>query len=193
MMHRANAGYTLIEIMAVTAILGIMAVIAAPRVLQGFQGANMKTGVKRFASTLRAARSYAVSRRALVAVQANLGTGTAQFAVQFPFQNHSQPQGLAAAGAENMSGDNGTGEGQATGLEQIPDYLSEEFQLPEGILFDRFIIDSRENLNEETARVIFYPRGNTSGGTFIISMDSGTDYAITVNQITGRIFMEPLS
>lgn len=176
-----------------TVVLGLMVVIAAPRVYNGFQGANLKTGVKRFASSLRAARSFAVARRAVVRVQVDLGTGTAQFNVRYPSGGGagSGQGGSAPSDPGTMPGDESKGSGG--GGDYVPEFLSGDFNLPEGIYFSQFLIEADDYIPDEAGQLLFSPRGSSTGGVFIISMESGVGYAVSVNRITGRVYVEAVS
>jgi general secretion pathway protein H len=57
----ARAGFTLLELLVVLAIMGLMMVIAAPRIAGVLPGAELDSGTRQLASGLREARSKAVS------------------------------------------------------------------------------------------------------------------------------------
>lgn len=65
----AHGGWTLIEMLAVMAILAVLSALTMPAILDLAGGLKLRLAAQRVAGTLRAARSYAVRHNAKVAVK----------------------------------------------------------------------------------------------------------------------------
>ena len=67
--------------------------------------------------------------------------------------------------------------------------ISKVKSLPPELVFQDFA-DGDDTVTDETISIIFYPRGNTSGGTIRLSAPGVASeeewFAIEVNQVTGR-------
>ncbi len=67
--------------------------------------------------------------------------------------------------------------------------VSKVKSLPSVLVFRDFF-DGDDTVTDETVSILFYPRGNTSGGTLRLSAPDVSDeqewFAIEVNQVTGR-------
>ncbi len=177
-----DRGYTLMELMAVLALTAVLAVLAAPRISKGFQGAQLKTSVKQFAAAMRAARSVAVTERTRVIVDVEIEGRV------YNFKLYTDRRNTAGAGLET-----GIEAAEGGGSSYVPPILREPFELPEGIYFSGFMIDDKTVRGFEKAFIEFFPRGNSTGGTVIIESDNGTAYGVSVNRVTGRVYIEPMS
>lgn len=76
-----QAGLTLIELTVVLVILGIMALIALPR-LSAFQDREVDVATRRFLSTIRAVRQEAMRSRRHLHLRYEVGTGAYQTMVE---------------------------------------------------------------------------------------------------------------
>ncbi len=175
-----NRGYTLIEIMAVVFLMGIMLMIAAPHVGRSFQSVQVKTSAKKFAASLRAARSYAVAQRGLITLEAELGGASYQYSARFP--NSRSPA---------SSGENSGNENFATPVTAMytPEFLKEPLTLGKGVQFLQFLLSDGVDIGGDRGIVRFFPKGNSTGGSFVIGSDSGATYRVDVDRVTGRVFL----
>ena len=64
----SQRGYSLTEMLTVVAIIGIMSLIVVPNFVQYYRSIKLKTGMRRLANDLRAARQRAVTRNAMVMI-----------------------------------------------------------------------------------------------------------------------------
>ena len=64
----SQRGYSLTEMLAVVAIIGIMSLIVVPNFVQYYRAIRLKTAMRRMTNDLRAARQRAVARNSMVMV-----------------------------------------------------------------------------------------------------------------------------
>jgi general secretion pathway protein H len=63
MNHRSGAGFTLLELMVVLAIMAAVYALAGPLISAGMPGTELKGAARQLAAGLRKARSYAVTQK----------------------------------------------------------------------------------------------------------------------------------
>ncbi len=174
-------GYTLLELMAVLAIISIAIAISAPKIGNGFHHMQLKTSVKRFASSLRAARSIAVSQRARVVAELDWESNTCTFSM------HRVQKRVTQSSAAMVE------QGGETSGQYVPEIIQEPFTLTDDIFFDSFLINDSSSENHARGVIAFFPHGNSTGGTVIISSNEGYQYAVSVDRLTGRVKVESLT
>ena len=108
MSRTERAGFTLLELMVVLAIIGLLAVIAGPRFAGALPGAELDSGARQLVSGLREARSRAVSRNR--SVPFILGGGANRYSIG--------ARGRSAALPENLGITLWTGLTEVTGANQ---------------------------------------------------------------------------
>jgi type II secretion system protein H len=105
---RAGAGFTLIELVVVTAILAVAATLVAPAVGRGTEALRVRTEAGRVAALLRQARQHAVSQRRTTRVALDPGRNTVTFTaegVEEPVRELAMPEGIrmsVEAGGETV-------------------------------------------------------------------------------------------
>jgi general secretion pathway protein H len=73
--HRGQGGFTLLELMAVLALLGLLLGLVLPGLLRSWERESSRATLREFTTTLRTARSEAVNRGLQVRLFLNLKTG----------------------------------------------------------------------------------------------------------------------
>jgi general secretion pathway protein H len=73
--HRAQAGFTLLELMAVLLLMALLLGLVLPRLLHSWERESNRATLREFTTTLRTARSEAVNRGLPVRLFLNLKTG----------------------------------------------------------------------------------------------------------------------
>jgi general secretion pathway protein H len=73
--HRAQAGFTLLELMAVLALIALLLGLVLPRLLHSWERESNRATLREFTTTLRIARSEAVNRGLQVRLFLDVKTG----------------------------------------------------------------------------------------------------------------------
>ncbi|MCP4682516.1 MAG: prepilin-type N-terminal cleavage/methylation domain-containing protein [Desulfobacterales bacterium] len=166
-------GFTLLELLVVLMIIGVMSTLVGIRV-GAFGGMNLRTVSKNISASLRYARSQAAAEKVY-------------YAALFDFDNNrfSITSGQGAFISEEGSGED---EEDYSGDDEISGTASKVYFLPEGIMFERAIWDEEE-YDAGIFRVIFFPSGGSSGGDIIITNLKESQYLISVDFITGSVYL----
>lgn len=171
-----KSGFTLLELMIVLVVTGIVMTLAAPKIGHGFQGAQLKSSARHFAAALRAARSLAVTEHARVSAGIPIGGSEYYFIAKYQKKN-----------IHNSSGDTNAPE-ESSGYQS--EILQEPMRLGEGVFFLQFHTDSEAERRMDDGIIEFFPKGNSTGGTIVLAIESGAAYAVTVDRLTGRVTTE---
>ena len=76
--RKGQKGYSLVEMLAVVAIIGIMSLIVVPNFVQYYRSIRLKTAMRRMTNDLRAARQRAVARNSMVMISYKTDTNRYQ-------------------------------------------------------------------------------------------------------------------
>jgi hypothetical protein len=93
-----------------------------------------------------------------------------------------------ASEPEDTQGEPETGNVSQGGFQS--ELIGKTLQLSEGIFFLDFLMEEGTSVPGEGAIVLFYPRGNTSGGAFVLGIEDGPKYIVTIDRVTGLIKFE---
>lgn len=79
--RKGQRGYSLTEMLAVVAIIGIMSLIVVPNFVQYYRSIRLKTAMRRMTNDLRAARQRAVARNSMVMVSYKADVAPAKYSM----------------------------------------------------------------------------------------------------------------
>lgn len=179
---RRQKGFTLLELIAVMAIVGILALIAVPSFATYRRHASLRAEAVQLRSIFRAARSRAIARNA------NAGVRFAQRGSQWTFALY-----------DDGDGDGIRGDDIAAGIDRCyaaPTVLMPEFHIATIALLPVTIRDPDGDLLPPTASAVqfgraqmcsFSPTGAGTPGTAYITNTDGEIFAIRVLGGSGRV------
>ncbi len=168
---RGTAGFTLMELMVVMAIVAMISAFVGPRLAGSLTGLQTETAAKKLAGALRHARSQAVSHCQVWLAAADL--------------DHQRL--IVSSGAPGPD-------------ESLADFLKrrweepqppQTYRPPETVRLEKLVV-GEEDIYTGLAGIRFYPQGNASGGTLFIQGEDGDEYAVSVDFITGLVGVEAL-
>jgi type II secretion system protein H len=168
-----SRGFTLIELIVVLVIISLMMALVTPRLIGSLTKMNLKTSAQKISSSLRYARSQAVSEQ------------TVYHAV-FDFENNSiyikkenpQDDEDTYFKSEIESAETDNSKSKRSGMES--------YILPEGVVIKKAII-ANEEIVSDLFTIVFYPVGSSSGGSVVLMDEKERQYQINVDFITGII------
>jgi type II secretion system protein H len=165
-----SGGFTLLELIVVLVIIGLMMTLVAPRLIGSLTKMNLKTAGQKISSSLRYARSQAVTNQIIHYAVFDFEINSVHIKAEKPLNDD------AHSSAENESA--------YTDNSKEKDTRVETYFLPEGVTFKKAII-ANEQIETGVFRIEFYPSGNSSGGNVFITDEKERWYKLSVDSITG--------
>jgi prepilin-type N-terminal cleavage/methylation domain-containing protein len=165
-----SRGFTLLELIVVLVIISLMMALVAPRLTGSLTKMNLKTAGQKISSSLRYARSQAVTNQIIHYAVFDFETNSVHIKAEKPL-NYD-----AYSNAENESAYTDNSKEKDTG---VVNYF-----LPEGVKFKKAII-ANEQIDTGVFRIGFYPSGNSSGGNVFLTDEKERRFKLSVNSITG--------
>lgn len=158
--------FTLIEIMVVVAIIGLMAAIGMPSIINALRKEGMRKALSNVEDVCFSARQEAIVQQRTTDV------------VFYPRQGRF---GLEGTSANSTSTTTNAHTGKVTGS-----------SLPSGIHFAMLDIYHKDFTESDWARVHFYPDG-TADETVIVLAGRGATEKITLDYVTGSPKVSPVN
>jgi general secretion pathway protein H len=165
------SGFTLFELLVVILIISLISALVMPQMTASLPGVQLKSSTRAVAASLRYARSRAVYESTpYVAIFDNSQRLLAVEPIETP---------MDAA--------------ETSGIKKILDTakLEKVYEFPDGIEFD---VLNRNTANEdpEVFPILFFPRGDSTGGKIVLENLRRRQYTITVDTITGTVAIDNL-
>jgi len=158
-----RAGFTLIELIIVLVIIGIASGIVGIMIGRGSDGLEMKTVTKEISSVLRYARNHSVSEKRIYCFVINKEEGAVRLYAHEDETENKNEEGIEEDNEEK---------------EILPVI---DRPLPADLLV------SIDDDDSDVLYMEFFPQGNSSGGTIKLENESGLNFFIDVNRITGKV------
>jgi general secretion pathway protein H len=157
--RRAAAGFTLLELVIVMAIMGIVFSFALPALAKGLQQWRLQAAVQEVTTLFKFTRNQAIARRTPLQVMMDRARGV------YWLDNADTPM--------------------LVDLDQADAKKIRLFALPSGLRFGQVAVGAIR-LDEERVGIPFYPKGNSTGGEVEILDGAGRRHAIQVDPWTGH-------
>lgn len=180
-----RAGFTLVEIMMVLAILGIILGVALPAMVGTVRKAPMRQAVSDLEEGFLKARMLAIltGQPAELLIRASDGTLLVR-----PVSELAPADGDAAFGPEPAEPPPaGAGEEGTPRPEPLPRFSA---QLPESITFKQLTVNLRDVMDETEAVVRFQPNGTCDALTASLFSEAGEERLLQLEITTGRLRVE---
>ena len=171
-----KGGFTLLELIVVLVIVGLVTALAAPRMIGSLTRAHLRTSVQKVASALRYARSQAVSQRAI-------------YSAVFDFEKNGcviDAKKETESDDPNAEVEEQAAETDGSGENKISEAKS--YELPETVKIEKGVI-GEEEFESESFEILFYPAGNSTGGTVVLIDEKENRFQIDIDPITGMVKM----
>jgi general secretion pathway protein H len=162
-------GFTLLELVLVLFLIGIASSLTFLSISTAHKKAMLRDSARKVFLVLRHARELAVMERTIVSFSINEGNA-------YRIESGS----IAYRGDQSPEFDGGA---------DIPDEPREE---GEDLTVQKRIGQAvlPVGISLEGENLLFYPMGDSSGGTLRISDEEGRSYAIIVNSLTGKVSLQ---
>lgn len=157
-----KSGFTLIELLVVLVIVALVSGFVVPRIIAPFGHLHVKTAATEIAGLLRHTRSQAVSQKINRAVVFNPDART--ISVFSP----TRP-------GEDLEG---------SMIDDIP--ADTIYEPPAGVKVD-LVKTGAKTAESGVFTLAFFPNGNSSGAELVVSGETGRQYGIRVDSITGMV------
>jgi len=160
-------GFTLLELLVVLVIIAAISALVGPRLLGSMGSTHLSTASKKVATSLRYARTQAVSKGVVYVAVFDGETQKITIKARRP---SSGVEGEADAGDDG------------TGLEE----KEMAYELPEGIKLEKVESGDRE-VRSGSLEVLFFPTGGSSGARIVLINEREMRRVVVVDFITGAV------
>lgn len=171
-------GFSLIELIVVLVILGLAAAVTAPFIFWTLERVEIRSAVKEIASSLRYARSVAISEKKEMRFYMDLD----ERLYWLDTRREERP-------GEDTAGNGDTGQ-EGEGTSPSPSYPTKKRSLNSLVKVDLFV-RGEDELDEGTVMVSFSPFGSSSGGQFNLKTHEESRrplyFTVKVDPVTGRV------
>jgi general secretion pathway protein H len=162
-------GFTLLELLVVLVIIAAISSLVGPRLLGSMSSTNLRIASKKVATSLRYARTQAVSEGVIYVAAFDVETRKITIKARRP-------------------GTGGEGEAPAD-EEKGPGGKELVYDLPEGITIEKAVSGDKE-VRSSALDVLFFPNGGSSGARIVLINERDNRCVVVVDFITGAVQVE---
>jgi general secretion pathway protein H len=168
-----SRAFTLLELIVVLLVIGLIMALVTPRLVGSLTKMNLKTSAQKISSSLRYARSQAVS-------------GQISYHAVFDFEKNGIFIKAEKTQADEDSYLKDEMEATETDNTKAREYRTEVYLLPDGVRIEK-AMTPHDEFDSGLFNIEFYPAGNSSGGTVILIDEKERRFYVSVDFITGIV------
>ncbi len=180
-----GGGFTLIEIMLVMALMGVVMTIGIPSMFRAMRKSPIRQAASDVQEACRTARTMAILQGSPAEVVIN---GLDGGITVRPAADVREPDSGAQAASAEAEG--ASREAQASGTPSSTPVPTFSARLPDSIAFKKLLVNLRDQMDNEDARVRFYPNGTCDAFTATLFSEENEERIISLEITTGRDDME---
>jgi len=190
-----HKGFTLIEVLIVLFILGISSAIVIPMLFFSIENITFKTSVKRLAALMRFARSEAINHKSIQVLELNIKEGSyilkeTKIGGGFNTNKQEESKQTSSDGGARFNTFPGGGNDETGKTSSLSNKIyNVTHKLADNIGFDMIQINNTK-MKDGTAKIYFFPKGNTSGGKIFIANKRKKIFSISIDRITGHVVVK---
>lgn len=156
---RGSHGFTLLELLIVLTIMAMAVALVTPAIGTGLRGWRLEAGVRDVGTLVKFARNQAVTRGQRFGVVLDRSRN-------IYWLDHEPPVVVDPADAGRLG--------------------VRLYALPDGVRFGEVTV-AGVRVAEDRATLVFFPRGDSTGGEVRVVDERGVGYRVGVDDVTGRV------
>lgn len=183
-----RAGFTLVELMMVVAILGIVLGVALPALVGTVRKAPLRQALSDFDEGVLKARMLAIltGQPAELVIRSADGALFVRSVTEAPPAAEAVPE-LEEAGASAV--EDMPAAAEAPRREELPRFSA---RLHESLAFRQLVVNLRDMMDEEEAAIRFQPNGTCDAFTAVLFAETGEERLLQLEITTGRLRIQDL-
>ncbi len=180
--RRRAAAFTMLELLVVVVIAGLMAALAVPSFVRGYQSARIRTSARSVVMAHRYARGQAVLRQQPVVLIFQQGAGRLEVQSQERLPPPGGAEDFAAGMTESIAAD------LASGAPRTVATLSRS--LEKDVVIERVEMEGRSPNAGDVWRISYQPSGMGEAARLILADDKGRRLAVVLDALSGSARVE---
>jgi general secretion pathway protein H len=170
---RGSKGFSLLELIVVLLIIGLIMSLVTPRLVGSLTKLNLKTSAQKISASLRYARSQAVSGQTIYYAGFDFEKNGMLIKAEKPLDDEDP---YLTDGIEAMETDH----------TKAREYRAESYFLPDGVRIEK-AMTTNDEIDSGLFTIVFYPAGNSSGGSVVLIDEKDRRFRVSVDFITGIV------
>lgn len=163
------AGFSLIEMLLVLALIALITAFLAPSVSKSLTNARLTTAAKKTVVIINYARTQAVSQKKLFWVVIDRETN--RLAVVSQALDRQKKQATQEKGSD------------------LPQLFTKVYAYPDEVMIEK-VVGGIEELSDSQSVFLFYPNGSSSGGEIVLKAKNARSFLITIDPIMSTAKIE---
>lgn len=180
--------FTLFEVLVVVALLSIVATIGVPAIYHTVKRSPLRQSMADVVEACQNARMLAILQGATTEVVIRAGDGLVQVHIGGDPVGGGSPGDAGEAPAQEPAFSDGSELGseastRSSGRSELIPFTA---RIPDGVAFKRLVVNLQDRMDEDEARVRFYPNGTCDAFEAALLSEQNEERSITLEITTGR-------